>query len=161
GEFFLRAGLGFGGSCFGKDLNAFVRIADEEGVDFSLLREVARINAGRVDALLKKLDRALWALRDKTVGILGVSFKPNTDDIRDAPSLRVIPRLLDCGASLRIYDPQAVGRMAEVYPPGEALAYVHSPYEAACGAHALAILTEWDEFRRLDPSRLRAVMRTA
>lgn len=160
GPHFLRAGLGFGGSCFGKDLKAFVRIADEAGADFSLLREVERVNAGRPEVLLKKLDQALWVLRNKTVGVLGVAFKANTDDIRDAPSLRVIPRLRESGAILRVYDPQAAAKMAEFYPPDKRLAYVESAYEAARGAHALVVLTEWDEFRSLDLSRLRSLMRT-
>ena len=160
GAHFLRAGLGFGGSCFGKDLKAFVRIADEAGADFSLLREVERINASRVDALLKKLDQALWVIRDKTVGVLGVSFKADTDDIREAPSLRVIPRLRESGVVLRIYDPQASAKMAALYPPDERLTYVESSYEAARGAHALLVLTEWDEFRSLDFARLRSLMST-
>jgi UDPglucose 6-dehydrogenase len=160
GPHFLRAGLGFGGSCFGKDLKAFVRIADEAGVDFSLLREVERINAARVEALLKKLDQALWVLSDKTVGVLGVAFKANTDDIREAPSLRVIPRLRENGVTLRIYDPQAAAKMAALHPPDDRLTYVESAYAAARDAHALLVLTEWDEFRSLDLTRLRSLMRT-
>jgi UDPglucose 6-dehydrogenase len=159
GPHFLGAGLGFGGSCFGKDLKAFVRIADEAGADFSLLREVERINASRVDALLKKLDQALWVLRGKTVGVLGVAFKADTDDIREAASLRVIPRLLESGVTLRIYDPQAGEKMAALYPPDDRLTYAESAYEAANGAHALLVLTEWDEFRGLDLPRLRSLLR--
>ena len=160
GTHFLRAGLGFGGSCFGKDLKAFVRIADEAGVDFALLREVEKINTSRVDALLKKLDQALWVLRDKTVGVLGVAFKDNTDDIREAPSLRIIPRLLESGVTLRIYDPQAAGKLATLYPADEQLTYVESAYEASRGAHALLVLTEWEEFQSLDFARVRSLMRT-
>jgi UDPglucose 6-dehydrogenase len=129
-------------------------------VDFSLLREVARVNARRVDVLCGKLEQALWVLRGKTVGVLGVAFKPDTDDIRDAPSLRVIARLLESGATLRIYDPRAAARMAAAYPPGAGVAYVASAYEAARGAHALAILTEWGEFGDLDLRRVRGLMRT-
>ncbi len=160
GTHFLKAGLGFGGSCFGKDLKAFVRIAGEAGVDFSLLQEVERINVSRADALLKKLDQALWVLRDKTVGVLGVAFKANTDDIREAPSLRVIPRLLESGVTLRVYDPQAAGKFAALYPADGQLTYAESPYEAARGAHALLVLTEWEEFRSLDFARVRSLMRT-
>lgn len=157
---FLDAGLGFGGSCFGKDLKAFVRIAEELGVDFSLLREVERINEARVERLLKKLDRALGSARGKTVGVLGVAFKPNTDDIRDAASLRVIPRLRKKGAILRIYDPQAAQNLAKAIPPGDGFRHVESAYEAARDAHALVILTDWDEFRSLDLARVRSLMRT-
>jgi UDPglucose 6-dehydrogenase len=159
GPHFLDAGLGFGGSCFRKDLSAFVRIAEELAVDFSLLREVDSINEARVERLLRKLERALWVMRDKTVGVLGVAFKANTDDIREAPSLKVIPRLRDSGVLTRVYDPQAAGRMASVFPPDERLTYVESPYEAARGAHALMVLTDWDELRSLDLVRLRSLMR--
>ena len=160
GPHFLQAGLGFGGSCFGKDLKAFVRIADEHGVDFSLLQDAERINTARVDRFLRKLDRALWVVRNKTLGVLGVAFKANTDDIRDAPSLRLIPKLLQRGASLRIYDPRATARFAAVYPPSDHLRYVPSPYEAAEGAHGLLVLTDWDEFRALDWERVRTAMRS-
>ncbi len=160
GPHFLQAGLGFGGSCFGKDLNAFVRIAEEHGVDFGLLRNAERINSGRVDRFLKKLDRALWVVRNKTLGVLGVAFKANTDDVRDAPSLRLVPKLLQRGASLQIYDPRASTRFAELHPPDDRVRYVASPYEAAEGAHGLLILTDWDEFRTLEWDRLRAVMRS-
>lgn len=160
GPYFLQAGLGFGGSCFPKDLKAFVRIAEDLGVDFGLLREVKRINEARVARLLKVLDHALWVLRSKTIGVLGVSYKADTDDIRDAPSLWVIPQLYERGALLRIYDPQALAKMAASHPPDARLQYVASAYEAAAGAHALLILTDWGEFRSLDWDRLRTVMQT-
>jgi UDPglucose 6-dehydrogenase len=160
GPHFLNAGLGFGGSCFRKDLKAFVRIAEELGVDFSLLREVERINETRVDLLFGKLEQALWVMRDKTVGVLGAAFKANTDDIREAPSLRVIPRLKESGIIARVYDPQATARIASIYPPDDRLSYEESVYEAARGAHALVILTDWDEFRSLDLARLRSLMLT-
>jgi UDPglucose 6-dehydrogenase len=160
GPHFLNAGLGFGGSCFGKDLKAFVRIAEDSGVDFTLLREVDRINSGRVERLLKKLEEALWVTRNKTVAVLGAAFKPDTDDIREAPSLRVIPRLRERGAHLRVYDPRAGARVAQIFPPDDRLRYPESAYEAAEGAHAVVILTDWDEFRSLDWDRVRALMRT-
>jgi UDPglucose 6-dehydrogenase len=160
GPHFLKAGLGFGGSCFGKDLKAFVRIAEDQGVDFALLREVERINGFRVERLLKKLEEALWVTRNKTVAVLGAAFKPNTDDIREAPSLRVIPRLRERGAHLRVYDPRAGTRMARLFPADDHLRYPESAYEAAEGAHAVVILTDWDEFRSLDWDRMRARMRT-
>jgi UDPglucose 6-dehydrogenase len=160
GPHFLNAGLGFGGSCFGKDLKAFVRLAEDNGVDFTLLREVERINGVRVERLLKKLEEALWVTRNKTVAVLGAAFKPNTDDIREAPSLRVIPRLLERGAHLRVYDPRAAARVARIFPPDDRLRYPESAYEAAEDAHAVVILTDWDEFGCLDWERVRALMRT-
>ncbi len=159
GPHFLQAGLGFGGSCFPKDLKALVRIAEDLGVDSGLLREVERINEARVARLVKMLNEALWVLRDKTVGVLGVAFKGDTDDIRDAPSLRVISQLRRQGTLLRIYDPQAAAKMAMRFPPEAGLQYVRSAYEAATGAHALLILTDWNEFRSLDWQRLRWLMR--
>jgi UDPglucose 6-dehydrogenase len=160
GPDFLQAGLGFGGSCFPKDLKALVRIGEDLGVDFSLLREVERINVARAARLIKMLNEALWVLRQKTVGVLGVAFKSNTDDIRNAPSLHVIPQLREQGVSLRIYDPQAAAKIAAQFPGGAGLQYVGSAYEAAKGAHALLILTDWDEFRSLDWRQLRCLMRT-
>jgi UDPglucose 6-dehydrogenase len=160
GPHFLEAGLGFGGSCFRKDLHAFVRIADESGVDFSLLRHVDRINEARVDRLLAKLDRALWVVRDKRVAVLGLAFKPDTDDIREAPSLRVVPRLLERGAALSLYDPRAVAHFAALHPPGDRLGYAASGYEALRDAHAAVILTGWEEFQTLDWERARSLMRT-
>ncbi len=158
GQAFLNAGLGFGGSCFPKDLKAFMKIANEVGADFSLLREVERINERRADRLLRKVEQALWVVRDKTIGVLGVAFKPETDDIREAPSLKIIPRLKEEGAVLRVYDPRATGNFERVLPPDDRLSYVRSPYEAATGAHVLIILTEWDEFRGLDLDRVRSLM---
>lgn len=160
GPGFLHAGLGFGGSCLPKDLQAFMKIADGVGADVAMLREVQRINDRRVDRLLHKVEQALWVVRNKTIGILGVAFKPETDDIRGAPSLKVIPRLKDAGAILRIYDPQAACNFAQVYPPDDRLSYVESPYDAATDANALVILTDWDEFRSLDFDRVRALMRS-
>lgn len=160
GPHFLHAGLGFGGSCFKKDLNAFVRIADEHGVDFSLLRTVERVNESRVDRLLRKIEQALWVVQDKVVGVLGVAFKRDTDDIREAPSLRVISWLRDHNVLVRIYDPQAAAKMARLFPPDDRICYAESPYEAAREAHAVVILTDWAEFRSLDLDRLRTAMRT-
>jgi UDPglucose 6-dehydrogenase len=158
GPDFLQAGLGFGGSCLGKDLKAFVRIAEDLGVDFGLLREVDRVNSLRADRLFKKLTRALWVIRNKTVAVFGVAFKPNTDDIREAVSLCVVPRLREYGAHVRIYDPKAAAKFAERYPAGDRLSYAQSAYEAVEGAHAVVLLTEWNEFRSLDWERVRAIM---
>ncbi len=160
GDGFLDAGLGYGGSCFPKDIRAFIHMAGEFGVDFALLREVERINERRVGRLLKKIERALWVVHGKVIGVLGLAFKANTDDIREAPSLRVIPALEHAGAILRMYDPRAAENFKNLYPPTDRLAYAESVDDAAQGADALLILTDWHEFRSLDFERLRKLMRT-
>jgi len=159
GGHFLKAGLGFGGSCLPKDLSALISVAEDNGVDVAMLREVERINTARVDRLLAKVERALWVLRHKVVGVLGVSFKPDTDDIRGAPSLGVLSRLHEAGAVLRVYDPAAAAKLAALHPPDDRLTYVASASEAAQDADALVILTDWDEFRSLDWGGVRSLMR--
>lgn len=159
GDQFLHAGLGYGGSCFPKDLRAFITIGEELGVNSDLLREVERINEDRVGRLLRKVERALWVVRGKVIGVLGVAFKPNTDDIRGAPSLKVVPALTEAGAILRIYDPRAAQNFQKLHPPQERLVYVDSVYGAARGADALVILTDWNEFRAVEFERLRRLMR--
>src|SRR5438094_2770254 len=160
GADFLNAGLGFGGACLPKDLSALISVAEENGLDIRMLQEVERINSARVDRLLTKIERALWIVRHKVVAVLGVAFKGNTDDIRGAPSLTVVPRLHDAGASLRIYDPAAMPKLQAMYPPDDRLVYAESAMDAARDANALVILTDWEEFRRLDLDRLRSVMRS-
>ena len=159
GGHFLKAGLGFGGSCLPKDLSALISVAEDHGVDVAMLREVERINTARVDRLLAKVERALWVLRHKVIGVLGVSFKPDTDDIRGAPSLGVLSRLHEAGAVLRVYDPAAAAKLAALHPPDDRLTYVASASEAAQDADALVILTDWDEFRSLDWGGVRSLMR--
>ena len=159
GPQFLDAGIGYGGYCFPKDLRAFIHVAEEHGVNFSLLQEVERINQRRVDVFIKKVHKALWTLRGKTLGILGLAFKPGTDDIREAVSLKIIQALLDEGCILRLYDPQAMPNTQEVFPASmERLTYCSSAYEVAHGAQALLLLTEWEEFRQLDLLRVRDSM---
>jgi len=160
GRHFLNAGLGFGGSCLPKDLSALIRVAEDHGVDVSMLREVERINVARVDRLLAKVEQALWVPRQKVIGVLGVAFKPDTDDIRGAPSFAVVTRLHDAGAHLRVFDPAAMPKLKALYPPNDRLTYVESAFAAAQGAHALVILTDWEEFRSLDLNRVRSLMRT-
>ncbi len=161
GRAFLSAGAGYGGSCFPKDVKAFLRMAEELGVDAGLLREVERINDLRIERLLAKLREALWVINGKTIAVLGLAFKPNTDDIREAPSLRLIARLAEGPTRLRLFDPQAMDRMREVFPaaPGR-IEYAASPLEAALGAEALVLLTEWEEFKTLDFEGLKRGMRT-
>lgn len=159
GPRFLQAGIGYGGYCFPKDLRAFIHIAEEHGVNFALLKEVERINEARVERFLRKVRQALWVLQGKTLAVWGLAFKPNTDDVREAPSLRIVARLLEEGAHLRLYDPKAMLQFRRVFsetPP--ALTYCSSPEEAVQGAHALLLLTEWEEFQRADWFALRAQM---
>jgi UDPglucose 6-dehydrogenase len=155
GPQFLRAGLGFGGYCLPKDVQAFIRQAERCGVDSGLLREIERVNGRRVDQFLEKIRGALWVVRDKQVGVLGLAFKPDTDDIRFAPSLEVIRRLLAEGAQVRAYDQKAMGRVAAVFPDVD---FRPNPYEVARGADGLLILTEWEEFGQLDWRRIYEMM---
>jgi len=155
GRAFLNAGLGFGGSCFPKDLRAFVKIAERTGYDFTLLKEVTRLNAQRQAQVVEKLRQALWILQGKRIGLLGLAFKPHTDDIREAPALALARRLLDEGATVQGYDPQAGAKAHEAVP---ALTVCPDPYAAAHGAEALVLCTEWPEFAGLDFARLKAGM---
>ena len=152
GASFLKPGIGFGGFCFPKDLQAFIRIAEKSGCDFSLLREVEKINDRRVEHLIEKLRTELWVVRGKKLAVWGLAFKPDTDDVRFAPSIVLLKSLSEEGAVVRAYDPQAMAKASEVLP---AVTYCADPYEAAQGADAVLIVTEWDEFRTLDWSRLR------
>lgn len=161
GRAFLNAGGGYGGSCFPKDVKAFAKIAEDLGLDLKLLREVDRINESRADRLMEKVQEALWVCRGKTIGVLGLAFKPDTDDIREAVSLKMIERLIAHEARLKLYDAKAMDNMKAVFPPQEGkIDYVASPYEAAHEAEALVILTEWDEFKTLDLQRIKQLMRT-
>ncbi|MBZ5698205.1 MAG: UDP-glucose/GDP-mannose dehydrogenase family protein [Acidobacteriia bacterium] len=155
---FLKAGLGFGGFCLPKDIQAFIKLADRAGVDFGLLKETERVNKQRVDQLLEKVKKALWVMKNKQIGVLGIAFKPNTDDIRLAPAIEVIRRLLAEGAVVRATDPEAMERARAVFP---GLCYSADPYEVARGADALLLLTEWEQFRRLDWKRIRSEMARA
>jgi UDPglucose 6-dehydrogenase len=159
GQQFLNAGIGFGGYCFPKDLRALIHLAEEHDVPCGILREVENVNLKRVGAFLEKLRHALWVVQGKTVGVLGLAFKPLTDDIREAPGVRVIEELLKDGANVRLYDPQAMPNMRKVFPeePGR-IDYCRSAAEVARGAHALLLVTEWDEFRKLDWVKLRQSM---
>lgn len=152
---FLKAGLGFGGFCLPKDIQAFVKLAESAGVDFGMLKEAERVNKQRMDRLLEKIKKALWVMKEKQIGVLGVAFKPNTDDIRLAPAIEVIRRLLAEGCVVRATDPEAMTRARAIFPEVQFMA---DPYEVARGADALLILTEWEQFRRLDWKRVRNEM---
>jgi UDPglucose 6-dehydrogenase len=155
GRSFLNAGMGYGGSCFPKDLAAFIKIAEELGCNFRLLKEVQMINADAIERFLKKIRNKLWVLKGKTIAVLGVAFKPNTDDVRSAPSLQLIRRIQAEGGRIRVYDPQAMEKARQELND---IIFCKDAYEAAKGCDALVIATEWDEFRRLDLSRLKNAM---
>jgi UDPglucose 6-dehydrogenase len=157
GNRFLEPGIGYGGSCFPKDLKAFRAVARECGYDFRLLDEVIHINDEQCERFLRKVRAALWTLRGKKLAVLGVSFKGGTDDIRESPALAVIRSLCAKGCRVVAYDPAAMERARTELPPGVALA--GSVYAAASGADALLILTDWEEFAELDLQRLRKLLR--
>lgn len=159
GHYFLQAGVGFGGYCLPKDLRALINIGESHSVDMTLLKGVEAINEARVERLINKLKRALWVLPGKTVAVWGLAFKPETDDIREAPSLRVIAELLRERTKLRLYDPQATTQVQAYYPPTQHdVVYCDSCEEATLGADALIILTEWAEFQQVDFAKVRESM---
>jgi len=155
GPQFLRAGIGFGGFCFPKDIQAFYRLAERAGMDFMLLKEAERINKSRIDQFVEKARRALWVLKGKQVSVLGLSFKPNTDDIRFAPALEIVRRLLAEGAMVHAYDPQGMKKTQAEFPT---VKYCENAYDAVSGADAVLLLTEWPEFRELDWARVHGMM---
>ncbi|MFN3410156.1 MAG: UDP-glucose dehydrogenase family protein [Limisphaerales bacterium] len=155
GRRFLNAGIGFGGSCFPKDLSAFIAIAQHLGYDFGLLKEVQKINAQQMDRFVKKITDTLWVLKDKTIGVLGLAFKQNTDDVRMSPAIELCQRLLKEGAKLRVHDPKAMEKAKALLPNVE---YVADMNAVAEGCDALVIATEWDEFKKLDLERARQAL---
>jgi len=155
GRQFLNAGLGFGGFCLPKDVQAFVSLAEHSGVNFNMLKEAELVNRRRIDLFIEKTRQALWVIKDKRIGVLGLAFKANTDDIRFAPSLEVLRRLLAEGARLRAYDQEAMTRTAAIFP---AVEFCRDPYSVAQDADALLVLTEWPEFRELDWARVSGMM---
>jgi UDPglucose 6-dehydrogenase len=161
GQRFFRPGIGYGGSCFPKDVAAFRHIADQLGVDFSLLAEVEKINASQKRRFLNKVRSVLWTLRGKTVGVLGLSFKGGTDDIRESPAIDIVRMLIAEGCLIQAYDPAAMEKAKEVLPPSSHIRYVRDGYAAIQGADATLILTDWSEFGSLDLTRLRNEMRCA
>jgi UDPglucose 6-dehydrogenase len=161
GRRFLRPGIGYGGSCFPKDVAAFRSVAEQLGIDFTLLTEVEKINTQQKRRFLNKVRSALWTLRGKRIGVLGLAFKGETDDIRESPAIDVVEMLLAEGCSIAAYDPAAIKRTQEVLPAGPNLRYVADAYAAAKDADALVILTDWDEFATLDLDRLNKTLRYA
>ena len=152
GRRFLDAGLGFGGSCFPKDLSAFIKISEQLGYDFRLLKEVQRINAEQMDRFIKKIEETLWVLKDKKIGVLGLAFKQNTDDVRLSPAIELCERLQREGAHLRVHDPAAMDKARAIL---RNVTYVDKMDDVAEGCDALVIATEWPEFKKLDLERAR------
>lgn len=155
GRRFLDASLGFGGSCFPKDLSAFIKISEQLGYEFRLLKEVQRINSDQMDRFFKKILDTLWVLKEKRIGVLGLAFKQNTDDVRMSPAIEVCQRLQKEGAILRVHDPKAMEKAKPLLPHA---AFVDDMNEVAEGCDALVVATEWPQFRKLDLERARRVM---
>jgi len=155
GRRFLNAGIGFGGSCFPKDLSAFIKIAQQIGYDFHLLKEVQRINADQMDRFIKKITDTLWVLKGKTIGVLGLAFKQNTDDVRSSPAIDLCQRLLKEGATLRVHDPKAMDKAKSLLPD---VTFVDNMNDVAEACDALVVATEWDEFKKLDLEKSRKAM---
>jgi UDPglucose 6-dehydrogenase len=159
GAKFLDAGIGYGGSCFPKDVRAFYKIAEAIGYRFDLLQAVEQINENQQLCFMNKLRAALWTLKGKHIGVLGLAFKGGTDDIRESPAISIIKNLLDEGCILSAYDPAAIEKARAIMPANDNLRYVSNALEAARDVHALLVLTEWPQFAQLDLDRLREVMR--
>jgi UDPglucose 6-dehydrogenase len=157
GRAFLNAGLGYGGSCFPKDISAFIRIAQELGYNFELLKEVENINADQLERFLKKIREVLWMLKDKQIGQLGLAFKGNTDDIRSSVGINLALRMIEEGAQVITYDPKGMEKCAQEHPT---IPLTDDPYKVAEGAEALIIATEWTDFKVLDWVKIRESMKT-
>jgi UDPglucose 6-dehydrogenase len=158
GPKFLNAGIGYGGSCFPKDVLAFHSVAEQCGYNFGLLNEVMRINADQRRRFLKKVRSVLWTIRGKQLAVLGLAFKGDTDDVRESPAIAIIQALVNEGARIRVYDPVAVSKAMEVLPEGT-VTYASDPYAASENADALLILTEWKQFANLDLRKIHSLLK--
>jgi UDPglucose 6-dehydrogenase len=157
GTSFLFPGCGYGGSCFPKDVQAMIRFASDGGYQFRILQSVEDVNKAQKTRLFAKIKKHLGTLKGKTIAVWGLSFKPRTDDMREAPSIPLIKALLAAGAKVQSYDPEATAVAKGIF--GERISYAATNYDALKGADALAIVTEWSEFRRPDFDRMRTLMR--
>lgn len=157
GKKFLNAGIGYGGSCFPKDVSAFIKISERLGYDFTFLKEVERINKEQRNRFIKKIEDELWNIKGKTVGILGLAFKPNTDDMREAPSIDIINALQQEGAKIKAFDPEAMETSKEILRDVQ---YCKDVYEAAKDSDALVICTEWNEFKEMDLEKINKLMKS-
>lgn len=156
GQQFLNAGCGYGGSCLPKDVDAFISISEKLGYNFELLKSIKRINEQQKELLVKKIKDALWILKNKTIGILGLAFKPNTDDMRGAPSLSIIKALQEEGAKIKAYDPFATKKVSAYLTK---IQFAKDAYSLAKGCDCLVIVTEWDEFKELDFLRIKKLLK--
>lgn len=156
GEEFLDAGVGFGGFCFPKDLEAFIRISEKLGYEFDILKAVKKVNDHQKMLFVKKIEDALWILKGKTVTVLGLSFKPNTDDIRYAPSIDIINLLKNEGVKIKTFDPRAMKKAKKTL---KGVKFCRDIYSAAANSDCLAVVTEWDEFKAIDLKRIKKLMR--
>lgn len=156
GPKFLHAGAGYGGSCFPKDTLALAGIGERHGEAMQIVKAVIDVNKRQRDYVFAKVTEAIGSLKGKTVAVLGIAFKPNTDDIREAPAIEIIERILAAGGAVRAFDPVAMQVATAVLP---AIYYASDPYDAASGADLLLVMTEWNEFRELDLPRLRGLLR--
>ncbi len=155
GRAFLDAGIGYGGYCLPKDVLAFIKIAEEVGYDFELLRAVDKVNEHQSRLVAKKAKDLLWNLNGKTIGVLGLAFKPNTDDIREAPSIKVIRQLQQEGVKIKAYDPKAMDNIKQIFPDIE---LCRGPYQVAEGSDALVIVTDWEEFKKMDLRKVKKLL---
>jgi UDPglucose 6-dehydrogenase len=158
GSSFLFPGIGYGGSCFPKDVKAMMRFAEDAEYDFRILKAVEAVNLSQKTRLAAKMKKHFGTLKGKTVAVWGLAFKPKTDDMREAPSIALIESLLAAGAAVQVYDPEAMGVAKKHF--GSRIGYADANYAAVKGADALAIVTEWNEFRRPDFDRIRSLMKT-
>lgn len=156
GPGFLNAGIGYGGSCFPKDLDAFINISEKLGYSFEVLKAAKDINQQQKIFFLDKIKDALWIIKDKNIGVLGLSFKPNTDDIRNAPAIDIIRSLKMEGAKIKVYDPCAMEKAKDVL---DKVKFCQDPYDACRGSDCLLILTEWDEFKELDFLKMKKLLK--
>ncbi|MDE2028041.1 MAG: UDP-glucose/GDP-mannose dehydrogenase family protein, partial [Candidatus Omnitrophica bacterium] len=156
GRQFLDAGVGYGGSCFPKDVDAFIRVGEKSGYEFALLREVRRINEAQRHWFVRHIEEKLWNIKDKMIGVWGLAFKPNTDDIRSAAALEIIQLLQAEGARIRAYDPKAMDNARKVLSRNTV--FCDSPYAVAEGCDCLLLLTEWPEFADIDFVQIRDAM---
>jgi len=152
---FLNAGLGFGGFCFPKDIQAFIRLADTVGIDFDILKAAERVNKERIDRFMEKVNKALWVVKGKRISVLGLAFKANTDDIRFSPAVYVIRRLIVEGAQVHASDPEAIANAQKTLPQ---VTFHEDPYETLRDAHAALVCTEWSVFKNLDWERAGKLM---
>ncbi|MBK8206296.1 MAG: UDP-glucose/GDP-mannose dehydrogenase family protein [Planctomycetes bacterium] len=156
GKHFFGAGIGYGGSCFPKDVDALAHISEEIGVDAPMIRLISDTNKGQLERFYNMIERELWVLNDKTLAVWGLAFKPNTDDLREAPALRLIEKLKAAGARLRVHDPVAMPNTRKLHPD---LYYANDPIDACNGADALIVATEWPQYKQADLAKVKATLR--